>query len=321
MEMREIEAFLALADECHFGRAARRLHVSTSYVSQTIRTLERRVGAPLFERTTRRVTLTPLGAQLLADVRPAHQSLVKGMAEARRTAARRRGHETLSIGFSDTLPADAAGRLIGAFERDHADCRVARSALAVSTIMRRIQRAEFGVDVVVTWMPESFRQHPGERLRTGPVIGTASRGVLMTRRHPLATRTEIDIEELADYDLHHPGTASEFSDGWTPPRTPAGRPTRRVLSAFPASAEDFRYLLGADVAHVTIVASLAPWRDPDLVVVPLTGLPPAVCATLWPAPEAHPRVTDFAAIAARTGLPDHRPATPRPVTPVPVLPK
>ena len=75
MEMREIEVFLTLAEELHFGRAADRLHRTTSHVSQTIRLLERRIGGPLFERSSRRVALTPLGERLLADLGPAHQEI------------------------------------------------------------------------------------------------------------------------------------------------------------------------------------------------------------------------------------------------------
>jgi DNA-binding MarR family transcriptional regulator len=56
VEQRDIEIFLTLADELHFGRAAERLHVSTARVSQTIKKMERRIGAPLFERSSRRWT-------------------------------------------------------------------------------------------------------------------------------------------------------------------------------------------------------------------------------------------------------------------------
>jgi DNA-binding transcriptional LysR family regulator len=306
MEMREIEAFLAVADELHFGRAARRLHVSTSHISQTIRTLERRVGAPLFERTSRRVTLTRLGAQLLADFRPAHQRLVQGLAEAQHAAARQRGHETLSVGFTSTLAPALATRLVESFERDHAGCRIARSELAAHTIMKQILSGEFGVDVVVMWMPESFRRHPGERLRTGPAIGSAPRGALMGRRHPLASRTSIDIEELADFDLHHPGTTPEFDDGWTPPRTPAGRPVRRILSRIAASPGDMRELLGDDVIHLTIVQLPVAWSDPELVTVRLTGLPPAVCAPLWSATDRNPCITEFVKATTHASLLDIR---------------
>ncbi|MFE9392938.1 LysR family transcriptional regulator [Streptomyces sp. NPDC006784] len=58
IERHEVEAFLTLAEELHFGRTAAKLHVSTARVSQTIRKLERRVGIPLFHRTSRHVSLT-----------------------------------------------------------------------------------------------------------------------------------------------------------------------------------------------------------------------------------------------------------------------
>jgi DNA-binding transcriptional LysR family regulator len=61
LELREIRAFLTLAEELHFGRTAERLELTPSRVSQTIRTLETRVGGRLFERTSRRVRLTTTG--------------------------------------------------------------------------------------------------------------------------------------------------------------------------------------------------------------------------------------------------------------------
>jgi hypothetical protein len=54
VEQRDVEIFLTLAEELHFGRTAERLHVSTARVSQSIAKWERRVGVPLFERTSRR---------------------------------------------------------------------------------------------------------------------------------------------------------------------------------------------------------------------------------------------------------------------------
>jgi DNA-binding transcriptional LysR family regulator len=59
MELRDIEIFLALAEELHFGRTAERLHVSQARVSQAIKKQERRIGGTLFERSSRQVRLTP----------------------------------------------------------------------------------------------------------------------------------------------------------------------------------------------------------------------------------------------------------------------
>ena len=63
--MRQLEAFVAVATELHFGRTAERLHIAPPTLSELIRRLERELGTPLFTRTTRQVALTSAGAELL----------------------------------------------------------------------------------------------------------------------------------------------------------------------------------------------------------------------------------------------------------------
>lgn len=75
IERYEVESFLTLAEELHFGRTAERLRVSAAHVSQTIRKLERRVGAALFHRSSRRVELTPLGRALAEELGPARAAV------------------------------------------------------------------------------------------------------------------------------------------------------------------------------------------------------------------------------------------------------
>ncbi|MGW8882036.1 LysR family transcriptional regulator, partial [Streptomyces mirabilis] len=75
MELRDIEIFLTLAEELHFGRTAARLHVSPARVSQAIKKQERRIGGALFDRTSHHVRLTPLGRQLYDDLLPVHRGL------------------------------------------------------------------------------------------------------------------------------------------------------------------------------------------------------------------------------------------------------
>ncbi|MER6076088.1 LysR family transcriptional regulator [Streptomyces sp. NPDC001817] len=79
MELRDIEIFLTAAQELHFGRTAERLHVTPARVSQSIRRTERRVGAPLFDRTTRRVRLTALGEQLHRELNAGYQQIRDGI--------------------------------------------------------------------------------------------------------------------------------------------------------------------------------------------------------------------------------------------------
>ncbi|BAH50913.1 LysR substrate-binding domain-containing protein [Rhodococcus opacus] len=98
MELRHLHAFLAVAEELHFGRAAERLHVAQSPLSQTVRALERELGTDLFVRTTRSVRLTAAGEALVAPARviEAQLGIVRGIAQA--ASAGETGRVTVGFG-------------------------------------------------------------------------------------------------------------------------------------------------------------------------------------------------------------------------------
>ncbi|MFJ8043634.1 LysR family transcriptional regulator [Kitasatospora sp. NPDC096147] len=86
LPLQELECFSVLVHLLHFGRTAERLGVSQGRVSQLIKRLERRVGAELFRRTSRRVELTELGRELAGQVVPAFEQLREGYRTARARA-------------------------------------------------------------------------------------------------------------------------------------------------------------------------------------------------------------------------------------------
>src|SRR5215217_7944150 len=71
MDLRQLEYFVAVAEEASFTRAAERVHISQSGVSAQVKQLERELGAELIDRTSRAATLTPAGKAALEPARAA----------------------------------------------------------------------------------------------------------------------------------------------------------------------------------------------------------------------------------------------------------
>jgi len=86
VNVRDLECFVAVAEELHFGRAAARLFVSQPMVSQAVRRLERDLGGELFDRRRRTVSLTALGVAFLPLARVAHESVIDAYEGGRRMA-------------------------------------------------------------------------------------------------------------------------------------------------------------------------------------------------------------------------------------------
>jgi len=87
MDIAQVRAFLAVAEELHFRRAAERLHVAQPPLTRTIKLLERELGTTLFDRNTRSVTLTPAGRAMLEPAREVLEALRRAT-EAVRSAER-----------------------------------------------------------------------------------------------------------------------------------------------------------------------------------------------------------------------------------------
>lgn len=91
MELRHLRYFAAVAQTCHFGRAAERLHMAQPALSQSIRQLEDELGATLLTRTTRQVSLTPAGEFFYEETRRVLEAVEASTAGVRRVADGHRG--------------------------------------------------------------------------------------------------------------------------------------------------------------------------------------------------------------------------------------
>jgi len=102
MELRHLRYFLAVAEELHFTRAARRLGINQPPLSQQIQQLERELGAPLFQRAARAVSLTEAGQALLGDARRILREVDQASDRVRRVARGEQGR--LRLGMINSAP-------------------------------------------------------------------------------------------------------------------------------------------------------------------------------------------------------------------------
>ncbi|MCP2343628.1 LysR family transcriptional regulator [Actinomadura rupiterrae] len=291
IEAREIEAFLAVAETLHFGRAGERLGLSTSRVSGLVRTLERRLGAPLFERTSRRVSLTRDGEFLLREIRPATLQIERAMQSVRSGISADR---TMRVGFDTTLPAKVAPELMRAVARAHPQCRVIRSTHPTSDLFRWQERREWPVDVFLTWSPQA--RVPD--LNFGPALLHVPRAVAVAESHPLAGRDDVAAVELADHEIVHPGFPEWYTDYWLPATEATGRPlrTRPIPCGY---VEELLRWVATDGDLVHFVPGTLPeiCPDPLVRVVPVSGLPPLTVRPVWPRPPSDPDTEGFVRVA------------------------
>lgn len=217
VDLREVRVFLTLAEELHFGRTAQRLQVTPSRVSQSLRALERKLGAQLVNRTSRRVGLTPFGERFLAEIRPAYDQLA-GVLE-RTNAAARSLEGTLRLGlFSGPAGGPQLVEIIGAFEARHPECKVEIVQMAWHDPFGRLRENE--VDLMATWIPLNQPD-----LVVGPIISRQPRVLAVARDHPLAERDSVDIEELADHRVpRFESWPQALHEAVIPFQTPSGRP-------------------------------------------------------------------------------------------------
>jgi DNA-binding transcriptional LysR family regulator len=293
VDLTQVRTFLVLADELHFGRAAERVGLSQPRVSRLMTALEREVGGALFERTTRRVRLTPLGTRLRDGWGPAYGQLLAILDEVRTAARQPAG--TLRIGFTQTTGGTALTRLVRAFTAACPGCDVQLRETGQRDLYDALRRGD--IDVLIGWLAVDEPD-----LTAGPAIEHRARALAVGRDHPLAGRESVSAEELADYETSRPPPGALY-DAVVPPRTPAGRPVRRTR-AVGSLHETLALVARGQIIHPT-VAGLPLAQRGDIILVPLTGLPPLRLGPIWCTAHENARIRTLADIAA--GLP-HAPA-------------
>jgi DNA-binding transcriptional LysR family regulator len=200
VDLHQLRCFVAVAEELHFGRAARRLDMLPSALSRDIRLLETSVGTPLLLRTTRNVMLSQDGAAFVDDAR-ALLARADALAAEVRERGRRRSRSLIRIGAIDTAAAGLVPPLLHDFREQRAAVTV---QLLEDKTVRLVPKLLSGrLDIAFIRPPVGL----DERIETmmlfheTPVIALSS-------RHRLANRRRLSIEALVDEPMIVPERGS-----------------------------------------------------------------------------------------------------------------
>ena len=286
IELREIRVFLALAEELHFARTAERLGITPSRVSQSLRELERKLGGQLLYRTSRHVSLTPSGQRFWNEAGTAYQQLAMALQDSSKPA------QMVRLG---TFEPCAAGphltEIVDTFERQR------RCEVHVQEIDRgadpldRLRRGD--IDLLAIRLPLEATD-----VTVGPVLSIEPRVLAVGAQHELASRDRVSIEKVSDYLVTEcAGVPKVIMDGFVPPRTPSGRPLRRIDRSPVTSYEIASLVARGKIVHPTVPSFDTYYGEPGIVYIPITDLAPLESALVWRQSTSTGRIAEFIEVA------------------------
>jgi DNA-binding transcriptional LysR family regulator len=194
MELRQLEHFVAVAEEGQFTRAASRCHITRSGLSTSIRSLERELDSPLFVRTTRRVALTSAGRVLLGQARLTLAAATSARDSVQGVHGLLRG--SLRVGGIATSAIDQAA-LLASFRDLHPAVHIRYVRDTSVTLISEVAAGR--LDVAFVSLPQQLPQQLlAIPLVTQPVMFVCRPG------HPLAGRKRVTLTSLAGQDFVGP---------------------------------------------------------------------------------------------------------------------
>ncbi|MET0235510.1 MAG: LysR family transcriptional regulator [Kibdelosporangium sp.] len=261
METRQLEYFVAVAEELSFTKAAQRLYAVQSTVSAAIKSLEAELGTTLFDRSTRKVALSVPGAAFLPEAKAAIEAVDRAMAVAQEAATGLRG--SIRIGTMTNIAVIDLPGLLGAFHERYplVDIHVTVSTTGSTGMADDVRSGR--LDVALLGLPESDTAG----LTTLPLAGWRY-VVLLPAHHRLARRARISLPDLAGESFVD--TSAGFGNRISIDRAfdAIGAPRRVGVEVADMSSVPAYVQAGLGVA---VIPDVRPDLAPGTVRVPLTS--------------------------------------------------
>ncbi|MDA3624161.1 LysR substrate-binding domain-containing protein [Saccharopolyspora sp. WRP15-2] len=289
MELRHLQAFVAVAEELNFRRAAVRLHMSQPPLSQQIKRLEHEVGVPLLRRTTRQVALTAAGEAFLREARKTLESAEAAPKLARQAAAGEIG--VVRLGFSGQTSYQVMLLIVRKFRERYPDVRFdIVSPLYGGELVDRIHQQE--IDAGLLRLPVPLEGLSVRELEQHQLA------VALPDNHRLADGRSVGVADLRDepvisYPTNRGSVVNQLVQavclrhGFNPNFVQEAPDTHTILS-----------LVGAGSGVGLVPATAAHLKVPGVVLVPVHDAPPVPLALVWREGDANP------ALAGLVGLLD-----------------
>ena len=268
-ELRQLRYFVAIAEEGSLTRAAARLHITQQSLSQQVRTLEAQLGATLFERSSRGVTLTDVGAVLLREARPVLARAERAAEAVRRAAHGEQGE--LRVGFLSTVANYFMAPVVRAFRELHPGVTLHTEDLTIAALVAGLRDGTLDAGLS---RPPLVDDLATEVVLREPVAAVLPEG------HRLAGRAELTLADLADepwvltprssWPPWHRQFDEDFARAGFRPRVVQRGTTPQGLLA----------LVAAGVGVTRLTLSSRSLRDGGVAFVPLAG-EEAVVVLAW----------------------------------------
>lgn len=287
MEVRQLEAFLAVADQLHFARAAAMLHVAPSPLSRAIKSLEKELGVELFERSTRSVTLTPAGEAFRGPAAEAIAASSRATAVVRAAATGEMG--AVRVEFSGIASHPIIAQLARAMRKTHPGIHLELTSQPFSRpSMKRLMDGD--TDIILGRWDHLPAEVASRDLRPDPLV------VAVPARHRLAGSSGVPFEEFR----REPFVCLPYERGAVS--------TERLgrlghAHGFPVDIVQFApdtpsclALVGAEMgSHLTMASVAERMPNPDIAFVSLdekdtARVPPVPLRAAWRAPISVPAV-------------------------------